>query len=179
MNHFRFFLKANDKFVSFTCMSHTLQFILLPIRLGWFFIFFLNIKKNNALKVVYIPIKYSHQKLDLNLQWFFANLAWKILNKHVLKSPRFCQIWPKYWYKNQTISVFKLGNLILFYGNIINKLWKNFKLKIEPLPHPALPVSNLKCYYSSSNIRIYWKKKFSWYELKYNKQTNMGKQIIV
>ena len=47
------------------------------------FPFFLNIKKNNALKVVYIPIKYSYQKLDLNLQRFFANLAWKILNKHV------------------------------------------------------------------------------------------------
>ena len=39
------------------------------------FHFFLNIKKNNALKVVYIPIKYSYQKLDLNLQRFFANLA--------------------------------------------------------------------------------------------------------
>ena len=91
-------------------------------RVGWFFTFFLNIKKNNALKVVYIPIKYSYQKLDQNLQQFFANLAWKILNKHVLKSPRFCQIWPKYWCKNQTISVFKLGNFILFYGNIINKL---------------------------------------------------------
>ena len=34
---------------------------------------------------MYIPIKYSYQKLDLNLQRFFANLAWKILNKHILK----------------------------------------------------------------------------------------------
>ena len=108
-------------FISMTSQIYIYIYIYIYIRVGWFFTFFY-IKKNNALKVVYIPIKYSYQKLDLNLQRFFANLAWKILNKHVLKSPRFCQIWPKYWCKNQTISVFKLGNLILFYGNIINKL---------------------------------------------------------
>ena len=124
---------------------------------------------------MYTPIKYSHQKLDLNLQRFIANLAWKILNKHELKIPRFCQIWPKYWCKNQTISVFKLGNLILFYGNIINKLLQKFKLKIEPLPHPALPVSNLKCYYSSSNIRIYWKKNFFLIRIEIQQTIKYGK----
>ena len=33
------------------------------IRGRLIFHFFLNIKKNNALKVVYIPIKYSYQKI--------------------------------------------------------------------------------------------------------------------
>ena len=107
---------------SYYVMFKVIHTVSLCIRVGWFFIFFLNITKNNAIKVVYIPIKYSYQKFDLNLSRFFANLAWKILNKYVLKNSRFCQIWPKYWCKNQTISVFKLGNLILFYGNIINKL---------------------------------------------------------
>ena len=117
--------KANYIFMKKSyCHSFSMYFhwLWLYKRVGWFLNFFLNIKKNIALKVVYIPIKYSYQKLDLNLKRFFANLAWKILNKHELKIPRFCPIWPKYWCKNQTISVFKLGNLILFYWNIRNKL---------------------------------------------------------
>ena len=54
-------------------------YIYIYIRVGWFSTFFLNIKKNDALKVVYIPIKYSYKYLysfqPLLSNWFELPVA--------------------------------------------------------------------------------------------------------
>ena len=41
-------------------------------------------------------IKYAYKKLDQIVQLFFERLVSKIVDKNILKIPRFCKIWLEY-----------------------------------------------------------------------------------
>ena len=69
---------------------------------------------------MYGAIKYSYKKLDQIVQQFFERLVSKIVDKNILKIPRFCKNWLQYKCETQIILVFKSGNGLLFYKNDIN-----------------------------------------------------------
>ena len=56
------------------------------------------------------------KKLEQIVQRFFEHLVSRIVDKNILKIPRFCKIWLEYLCENEML-VFKSGNVLLFYKN--------------------------------------------------------------